>query len=192
MPLPDPDYPRKRFHTRTVTCQGFQRDDGLWDIDGWMTDVKDYGFANKDRGGWVEAGEPLHGMGLRLTVDDELNVVAVVAMSEYGPYTVCPQITSAYQQLAGLRIGPGWNARVRRMFAGVGGCTHLTELLGPMATTAVQTVFSSTRRDAGGEGTADDGRRPRFLDTCHAMASDGPVVLREYPRHYTGPDRGDG
>ena len=44
---------------RTLDIQGFQRDDGLWDIEGKMIDMKSYAFANKDRG-MIAAGEPLH------------------------------------------------------------------------------------------------------------------------------------
>jgi hypothetical protein len=31
---------RRHLHTRTVTMQGFAREDGLWDIEGRMTDAK--------------------------------------------------------------------------------------------------------------------------------------------------------
>jgi hypothetical protein len=30
------------------------------------------------------------------------------------------------------------------------------------------------------------------LDTCHALASDSPVVKRRWPRVYSGPDRETG
>ena len=56
MPL-SPSVERDHLHLRQVECRGFSRKDGLWDIEGHMTDKKSYGFPNKARG-HVEAGEP--------------------------------------------------------------------------------------------------------------------------------------
>ena len=72
MPL-SPPASRKHLHTRTVTCCGYQRDDGLWDIEGHLVDVKTYGFDNDHRG-VVNAGEPVHEMWLRLIIDDDLEI----------------------------------------------------------------------------------------------------------------------
>ena len=36
MPL-SPPVGRQHLHTRRITCQGFYRDDGLWDIEGRIT-----------------------------------------------------------------------------------------------------------------------------------------------------------
>ena len=79
MPLSEPAA-REKLHTRTVTCEGFRRADGLWDIEGHMTDVKTYGFDNSWRGR-VEPGEPLHGMWLRLTIDEDFTIRAAEAFT---------------------------------------------------------------------------------------------------------------
>ena len=60
---------RELLHNRTVQCHGFRRADGLWDIEGHMTDIKTYDVPNKDRNG-IPAGVPIHEMWLRLTLDD--------------------------------------------------------------------------------------------------------------------------
>ena len=46
MPL-SPPVGRQLLHTRRVTCQGFFREDGLWDIEGRITDEKSYEHANE-------------------------------------------------------------------------------------------------------------------------------------------------
>ncbi|HYD97931.1 MAG TPA: DUF2889 domain-containing protein, partial [Alphaproteobacteria bacterium] len=79
MPLSAPAA-RRHIHTRTVTCQGFRREDGLWDIEGHMTDVKTYAFGNEWRGE-IAPGEPLHDMWMRLTIDDGFTVHAVEAVT---------------------------------------------------------------------------------------------------------------
>ena len=49
MPLPEASK-REHLHTRAITYQGFERDDGLWDIEAHMTDTKTYEFENNWRG----------------------------------------------------------------------------------------------------------------------------------------------
>jgi len=41
MPLTEPTPHRQRLHSRHVTYEGFQREDGLFDIEGRLVDVKD-------------------------------------------------------------------------------------------------------------------------------------------------------
>lgn len=193
MPLSIPT-DREPTHTRRVTCQGYRRADGLFDIEGHLTDVKSYAVPNEFRG-TIEPGEPIHDMWLRLTVDEDFHVVAVEAVTDAGPFEVCPAITPNFGRLVGLTIGPGWRRKVQERLGGAEGCTHLVELLGPLATTAYQTMFgerSRRRREAEARGEtvrenpAEAGRKPRLLNTCHAFAETGPVVKRLWPDHYTG------
>ena len=76
---------RRLAHTRVVTCHGYQRDDGLWDIEGRIVDTKPYRFRNRDRGGWIEADEALHDMSIRLTINLELEVIEVDAVIDHSP-----------------------------------------------------------------------------------------------------------
>lgn len=175
MPLSEPA-PREKLHTRTIVLEGYRRADGLFDVEARLTDTKSYGFANEDRGR-IEPGEPLHGMLMRLTIDAEMRVVACEANTEHAPYAICPAITPNFAALAGLRIGPGWMRAVRERVGGVKGCTHLVELLGPMATVAFQTLVVLRR-----EAPVDETRPPALLNTCHAYAADSPVVARRWPR----------
>ena len=39
MPLPSPDCPRKPSHQRSITVSAYARTDGLWDIEGQLTDA---------------------------------------------------------------------------------------------------------------------------------------------------------
>src|SRR6185437_12013074 len=186
MPL-SPAVPREPVHIRHVECRGWRRADGLWDIEGHLTDVKTYDFENRHRGA-VKAGEPVHEMWLRLTLDDGLAIRAVEAVTDRSPFAICPAIAPNFQRLVGLAIRAGFHAEVKERLGGVEGCTHLVELLGPVATTAFQTVFPWRERERrlNGETTPSSGARPRLLNTCHAFASDGPVVKELWPEAYTG------
>ena len=68
-----PSVSRKQLHTREIKCIGYERDDGLWDIEGRITDTKTYSYDNEDRG-IVISGSPVHDMTIRLTIDEDLLV----------------------------------------------------------------------------------------------------------------------
>lgn len=182
LPLSRP-VPRKHLHTRRITCRGYLREDGLWDIEGAVIDTKTYSFDNQDRGG-VRAGEPVHEMWIRLTVDDDRVVQEAEASSEAGPFAMCGDITPAYALLKGLRIAPGWRRAVLKRLGGVKGCTHITDLLlGPLAVTAFQAVRPD--REKGRKKKPKMGK-PAMLNSCHAMAADGPLAKRLWPDFYSG------
>lgn len=187
MPLPPPA-DRSPLHTRRVTCQGYRRADGMWDIEGHLTDEKTYD-ARTLTGQTRPAGDFIHDLWIRLTVDDTLTVRAVDVAADTTPFPVCPAIAPAYQKLVGLSIASGWTATVKERLGGVQGCTHLVELLGPVATTAFQTIAplrqEAERREreamlARGEEPPPH-QRPLVLNTCHSFADDGPVVRQLWP-----------
>lgn len=188
MPLSSPS-PREPIHIRQVVCRGYHRADGQWDIEGHLTDVKTYDFESHARGK-VPAGEPVHEMWLRLTLDDALVITAVEAVTDKSPYPICGAITPNFQQLTGLSIRAGFLSKARALLGGVAGCTHLVEMLGPVATTAFQTIVPYRERLRHAQGKAEmappAGTRPHLLDSCHAFASDGEVVRRLWPDFYTG------
>ncbi|MGH8632353.1 MAG: DUF2889 domain-containing protein [Burkholderiales bacterium] len=176
---------RTPLHHRHVECCGYAREDGLWDIEGHLVDTKTYALTDLDRGP-VPAGEPLHEMWLRLTVDIDLNIVAVEAKTVWGPYAICGDITPNFQRLKGLTIKPGFSQKTRELLGGTQGCTHLVELLGPIATTAFQTVYSErSRRDP----AAGVRKRPALIGSCHAWAADSPMVEKRYPEFFTGKNK---
>ena len=189
MPLSSPA-DRRQIHDRTVQCRGFRRADGLWDIEGHLTDVKTYAFGNAFRG-VIEPGEPLHDMWLRLTVDDQLTIIAAEAVMDRFPYHICCDIAPAFKKLEGLRIGPGLWKEIRQRLGGVNGCTHLVELIRPVATTAFQTIYPILARERGElpderHARAPSHKRPALLNTCHSYASDSEVVRIHWPDFYTG------
>ncbi|HPE61507.1 MAG TPA: DUF2889 domain-containing protein [Thiolinea sp.] len=194
MPL-SPPQARQLIHTRTVTCQGYERQDGLWDIEGHMVDTKSYSFANRDRGGQIQAGEPLHGMRIRLTIDTDMRIHAAEQETEFAPHAYCHEVPQFVHHLVGERIGPGWTQRCRSLMGGNSGCTHITELLGPMATTAYQTLVKVHFHKATPAKTAttrtatktDTPQKPRFIGSCHALQESSPVVRDHYPHFYRAP-----
>lgn len=187
MPLPPPSSERQLLHTRNVVCEGFERPDGLFEIDGWITDVRSYAMRNHDRG-QIPAGEPLHGMGLRLTITRRYEITDAVAVTDFAPMSICPNVTPNFKRLIGLKMTDGFTKAVHRVLGGVDGCTHLVDILRPMAVVAFQTIVG---KDLASEtkpapGTEDAKRREGFINSCHGWRDDGPMVQRNFPDRFTG------
>ena len=179
MPLSKPQ-PRKHLHTRDIQCRGYEREDGLWDIEAEIVDTKTYSFDNADRNG-VAAGEPVHHMRIRLTLDNDLVVQKAEASTEAAPYGICGDINRAFASLEGAVIAPGWRREVTKRMGGVKGCVHITDLVtGPVAVTAHQTIFTARQR----RKAAEPGQRPPQINTCHAYAEDSSIVQRQWPESY--------
>lgn len=181
MPLPEPA-PRRHLHQRRVECQGYEREDGLYDVDARVTDHRSYDLVRPD-GRLARADEAVHDMWLRLTVDREMRIVAVLASTDASPFAPCSGGAAQMQRLVGERIGAGFTRRTRELLGGALGCTHLVELLGPAATTAFQTLVhvrfaAPDKLDAQG--------RPVKIDSCYAYAANREVVRQRWPEHYTG------
>lgn len=189
MPLPKPE-PREQLHTRSITYHGYKREDGLWDIEGHLTDTKTYTIPNKWRDK-IAVGEPLHEMLIRVTIDDNFLIKDVEAKTENSPFEMCPDITPNYKSLIGIVMGAGWRQSIRQKVGGVAGCTHITELLFPMATVAIQTIGpfkTNASKNKIKPQNESNPKRPFVLNTCHAWSTDSIVVKEHEPDFYTGDD----
>ncbi len=182
MPLSSP-VPRSLRHTRAILVEAFARDDGLWDIDARITDikVKDITLASGPRPG----GLPLHDLSLRITINRELTIVEAEAASDAVPYPgYCDTVAPAYQKLVGLNLLRGFRHAIKERLSGVMGCTHLSELAQILPTAALQAYANDVikTRDGPGEDLMPD--RPFQIDRCYALRADGPAVAQYYPRWF--------
>jgi len=181
MPASAAEITREELHFRRIDMRGYKRSDGLFEVEGRVTDRKSYEFVPWRGGKEVPAGEPLHDMGVRLVFDQSLKVHAVETFTEAHPYPVCPEGGRALQALVGLRMASGWNKEVRSRLANAASCTHLKELLGPMATVAYQ-ALSQENRDK--PERLDANGRPLKIDSCYAYAADGELVRVHWPQFH--------
>ena len=181
--------PRAHIHTRQIHFTGYEREDGWFDIEAQLTDTKTYAFSNNWRG-TIVPGEALHEMLLRVTINDKFQIQDIEAATENSPFSTCPDITPAYKALIGVTMGPGWRKVIRERVGGMQGCTHLTELLYPMATVAIQTIkpLQNHRRKLADSDSKSNTGRPFVLNTCHAWADYSPVVKENAPDYYVPPE----
>ena len=198
MPL-DPPAERQLTHLRDIELRGYERADGLFDIDAHIRDTKTVGIANIDRGGWIAPGEPLHDMVLRVTIDETMTIVACAAVTEHGPFAACPGGAQHFGRLVGLTIRAGFLREANARLGGIDGCTHLRELLQQVGTTAFQALWpvrmrraEERRRRLAGKGRSDaeiaSEAKPVLLNTCYAYADTRETVKRRWPHLYRGPE----
>ena len=178
MPIP-PSSPHRRLkHRRSISVEVFAREDGLWEVDALLTDVKtrDAPMVDSVR----PAGTPIHQLLLRLVVNSQLDVLEAGSASEWSPYPGhCGQHGDAYAALAGLNLGRGFRKGVNERLSGVQGCTHLTELAQVLPTAVIQGLVGEVIHP---RGDRPGDPKPFQLDRCHALRTDGEVVRLHYPR----------
>ncbi|WP_440996570.1 DUF2889 domain-containing protein [Arhodomonas sp. SL1] len=173
MSLPEPR-PRRRLHRRRIVLDGYRREDGLWEVEAALVDTKTQPFELQFRGE-LAPGEHIHDMALRVALDDDLTIREAAASMDATPFPDCPGAEQAYRALVGVQIGPGWIKAVNERIGRTAGCTHLFELLRPIATTAYQMIYPA--RDRGSE-------TPVLLDTCHGWRAGGQAISTLYPEWF--------
>ena len=179
MPLPVSEVERELTHTRRVRFEGYKRADGLWDIEAHLLDTKNHDFHLKT--GVRRAGQAVHDMWLRVTIDRSFTVLDAQASMDAVPYPGgCEKIPPAYKKLIGLNLVRGFRKRVWEALGGIKGCTHLTEMLAGLPTAAIQTFAGEMPEDS------EQGPKPFQLDQCHALETTSDTVKKWYPKWYVG------
>lgn len=174
---------REELHFRKIEMRGWHRSDGLFEVEGQVTDRKPHAFKTINGDKVVPAGAPLHDMGVKLVFDKDMEVMEVSTFTLSAPYDDCLAGGDALQSLKGLRIAKGWNSEVRRLLGGAKSCTHLMELLIPMGTVAFQslTMIRQAQPDSLGAGG-----KPGKVDSCYSYAANRGIVMKRWPSFYTG------
>jgi hypothetical protein len=170
MPLSSPNSHRTLKHTRAVTVAAFLREDGLWDLDAHITDIKT--ADSRLASGVRPAGSPMHDLSLRVTINTDMTIVDASAASD----------APDYQMLVGLNLLRGFRLGLKDRLSGIAGCTHLTELAQILPTAAVQAFAGEVIATRDGADDEVNVEKPFQLDRCHALRTDGPAVAQYYPR----------
>jgi hypothetical protein len=181
------------IHTRTYDVQAFKKSDSVIVLRGTVHDTKPAGmYIDNDI-------EPLtiHHMIVELTVAyPHLEITAAGVVFNGFPNETCPSIEPQYEKLVGLSIARGFTHKVRELFGGPRGCTHVTALLQAMAPVAIQCGWSMrvlAARETLANGEVLERLAPeqagrvftQNLNTCHVWdeTSEHVALMRrgEYP-----------
>lgn len=170
------------LHDREYRVRAYRLADDRLLIQGAIRDQKPPGLYLEDD------PDPLtvHHMQLSLEIGfPALDIVGATVHFESHPNTTCPSIVDHYGKLVGLSIARGFTHKVRELFGGPRGCTHVTALLQAMAPVAMQCFWSMAAagaRDQGkpspiasGDIENDEGWK-RIIGTCHVWDPEGEAV----------------
>ncbi len=178
------DQDRVPVHTRSIGFTTYRRADGLWDVEARIEDCKHYAHAMLERPA-IPAGSPYHSIGVTLTVDDSLTIVAVAGDMRAAPFGECQAAVDPLPALVGRTLGRGWRKTVDEALARHCSCTHMREMLHAIATAAMQAIPGYARQIAGRPWPPVDALTatpPGFIGGCVSWREDGPVVQRHYPQ----------
>jgi len=172
---------REELHLRRIDFRGFRRSDGLFEVEARLTDRKTHDFEPPSGGRHVAAGEAIHDHGLRVVFGGDMVIREIGTAIRAYPYRECPGGGASLQALVGLRIGPGWSSELRRRLPHGDTCTHLKEMMAPLASAAFQTMYSVR---TSGVNEVDAQGRPRKIDSCHAYGASRELVRMNWPQFH--------
>ena len=188
MPISQP-INRRQVHERTIDIKAFARDDGLYDVEAHLVDRKPFDFWRVQRDEPITAGDPLHDLRVRVTVDSQLTVRGIEASSDTTPFDMCKEAEYTLASLIGERIVSGWSFKVKTALRGAASCTHLMEMLITMATPALQGIRGLARAQRPDSESVGIEKK---LDTCYAYSRHRAVVKMYWPSHFRPQEQGTG
>ena len=176
---PNPDLPL--LHTRRYEVRAFRMADDRFMLRGVVCDEKPAGVyvSNDPDPLWMH----LMVVDLEITYPTFVIEKASVEFKNH-PHLGCTDITDHYKKLEGMSISRGFNAKVKELFGGPRGCTHIGALLSAMAPVAIQTGWSMraivVTNEVGLTTPAIQEQRSRQfaanINTCHMWDEDGDLV----------------
>ena len=169
------------IHTRNYEVRTYKLSPDKFLLRGVVCDEKPAGLYIP------EDPEPLwvHHMVVDLEITFPMfEIVSVHVEFKERPHTHCTDIEPDYQKLVGLSIASGFNNKVKELFGGPRGCTHIGALLAAMAPVAIQSGWSMRvgaamgTQDAPNISTEEQRKRSYAmnLNTCHIWDENGDMV----------------
>jgi len=120
----------------------------------------------------------LHHMIIRMLIGDRLLIKKIEVEMPRTPHPDCIKTINSLKEIEGLNIAPGFSARVKKITAGIKGCTHLTTLLLVMAPAAVQGYWSNIARKPFNDKLSRESMEKYLIDTCYTWRKEGPIMKR--------------
>lgn len=169
------------LHRRTYDVEAFDEGDGRLRLRGHLRDVRPGGLLPGDPDPLV-----VHDMTIDVVVQlPSFEILSCEPVMDVRPNWECTGILDEYQRVVGISITRGFTHKVRELFGGPRGCSHLSMLLQAMAPVAIQAMFSLPRPERAGLDpstmTPEQMRAMRQSsfefnrNTCHVFADDGPM-----------------
>ncbi|PTB92037.1 hypothetical protein C9974_13870 [Marinobacter sp. B9-2] len=129
----------------------------------------------------IEVNEAIHDLSLNICFDKSMKIVDLFASPKSFPYSECQCGGNALRNMIGVEMGPGWSRNIHDRVSYKEVCTHLRELLIPLATAAIQSMHLEKEITA---SKVDDTGKPVRFNSCLAYNESGQLVKSLWPRFY--------
>jgi len=168
------------IHQRSYETEAFDEGDGRMRVRGRLTDNKPQGLCLADGNDLV-----IHDMRIDLLVDPQtFTIVAVENEMMVRAYSNCEAILPNYQALVGVSITRGYSSRVKKLFGGPNGCSHMSALLQAMGPVAVQATWSflslheslESRLNRSDDPEDRERKLRMMVNSCHVWQEEGEHV----------------
>lgn len=174
-----PPSPRELRHHRQIDLHFYHRADGLYEVEGTLTDRKTVPFRRQLCDADTPPGEAIHDITVTLVLDSAMRIHDAYAKMRSTPFAICSHAEYTLAPLIGLTMTKGWNKSVRDLLGGTRSCTHVMELMGPLATTAYQGL--APMRLAVINAPESESQRLAKVDSCYAYGASRAVVAQLWP-----------
>jgi hypothetical protein len=174
--------------TRTKTVQVTPLGGGEYRLEARLTDLSEggnYGPAPAD-GSDAPTSRVIHDIAITARVGGPgLQIAELDVRPLATPYSTCPFVVPALQQLIGRELLHGWRRAVLDLSGGTRGCTHVNTLLIGLGEMQAMVVFLEMNerapyapqlRDSGEWMAAGLQVAPRLADACYSLRRGGPVL----------------
>ena len=168
------------IHQRNYITEAFDEGDVRMRVSGRLVDNKPQGLCLEDGSDLV-----IHDMSIDLLIDPpSFTIVDVENHMSTRPYAQCEEILDSYKALIGLSVTRGYGNRVKKLFGGPNGCSHMGALLLAMGPVAIQASWSLVNLHESLESRLnkvdnDHDRERRLqlnMNTCHVWKEEGQHI----------------
>ena len=166
----------KKIHTRTIEISSYDCGDGNILVEGELKDdvlIPIYVSGKKCQ------PHTVHNMVIRLLVACSSLTIKEIKVAMPGiPYDYCLETADSLYAIKGLKIAPGFTAKVKKILGKSKRCLHLTTLLHAIAPAVMQGYWIYNGGEPNGDSVSSDTIDNYLVDTCWAWRKDGPLIDR--------------
>ena len=188
MPLSEPKT-RDHLHRRQITIDAFRREDGLTDVEATLVDTKPIDFYVGSEHPNVRAGEAIHGISVRLSVDARSVIHECEVSMDSTPYSYCGEVSARFD-LTGIKMTGGFMKAVGERIGPADNCWHVRQMLQQMATVFVQSTYPALRVEIDKLPPAQRAA-PALVNSCAGWQSHRSHIREDFPAAYRPEQEGE-
>jgi hypothetical protein len=164
-----------RIHRRQFDIVIYETRNPFFFVEGRLVDTR-YRKSHYMNGTTKPRGT-LHHMMIRMQVSlPGLVIEDIEARMKTAPRNECREVEKSLSGIRGTPIAAGFTRKVKNLYGGARGCTHLIALLLAMGTAAVQGAWSISAQHPISPSSFSPRSLKLLENTCHLWRSDGPLV----------------